>query len=167
MIKAIETTYKGYRFRSRLEARWGVFFDGLGVKWQYEPEGFELPDGTWYLPDFYINAQGLYAPGAHGYGPWLEVKGTEPSAAEVEKLRQLCESHCSYGLLVYGSVDEAKVIHIHKEGFFAGVTHPIEMLDWLGYPRDSDFDETIRRFELAIAKAKTARFEHGQSGALA
>ena len=26
-IKAIETYYKGYRFRSRLEARWAVFFD--------------------------------------------------------------------------------------------------------------------------------------------
>jgi hypothetical protein len=25
--KAIETHYKGYRFRSRLEARWAVFFD--------------------------------------------------------------------------------------------------------------------------------------------
>jgi hypothetical protein len=28
-IKAIETSYKGYRFRSRLEARWAVFFDAL------------------------------------------------------------------------------------------------------------------------------------------
>ena len=26
-IKPIETHYKGYRFRSRLEARWAVFFD--------------------------------------------------------------------------------------------------------------------------------------------
>ena len=29
MIKAIETVYNGYRFRSRLEARWAVFFDAL------------------------------------------------------------------------------------------------------------------------------------------
>jgi hypothetical protein len=28
-IKAIETRYKGYRFRSRLEARWSVFFDAM------------------------------------------------------------------------------------------------------------------------------------------
>jgi hypothetical protein len=27
MIKAIETRYKGYRFRSRLEARWAVRFE--------------------------------------------------------------------------------------------------------------------------------------------
>ena len=26
-IKPIETKYNGYRFRSRLEARWAVFFD--------------------------------------------------------------------------------------------------------------------------------------------
>lgn len=28
-VKAIDTVYKGYRFRSRLEARWAVFFDAL------------------------------------------------------------------------------------------------------------------------------------------
>lgn len=51
-IKAIQTEYKGYKFRSRLEARWAVFFDALGVGWEYEPEGFDLPSGLKYLPDF-------------------------------------------------------------------------------------------------------------------
>jgi hypothetical protein len=51
MIKAIETRYANCRFRSRLEARWAVFFDHLGVKWEYEPEGFDTPAGP-YLPDF-------------------------------------------------------------------------------------------------------------------
>ena len=50
-IKAIETEYKGYRFRSRLEARWAVFFETMGIPWDYETEGFEV-DGTRYLPDF-------------------------------------------------------------------------------------------------------------------
>lgn len=54
MIKAIETYYNGYRFRSRLEARWAVFFDALGIKYEYEPEGYELSDGSKYLPDFYL-----------------------------------------------------------------------------------------------------------------
>lgn len=54
MIKAIETEYNGYRFRSRLEARWAVFFDQAGITYEYEPEGFELEDGTRYLPDFYL-----------------------------------------------------------------------------------------------------------------
>ena len=49
----IPTTYHGYRFRSRLEARWAVYFDVLGARWEYEKEGFNV-NGTWYLPDFYL-----------------------------------------------------------------------------------------------------------------
>jgi hypothetical protein len=41
-ILPIETLYRGYRFRSRLEARWAVFFDVAGIPWQYEVEGFDL-----------------------------------------------------------------------------------------------------------------------------
>lgn len=47
----IPTRYKGYHFRSRLEARWAVFFDRLALGWEYEPQGYVL-DGTPYLPDF-------------------------------------------------------------------------------------------------------------------
>ena len=52
-IKAIETVYKGFRFRSRLEARWAVFFDQFGLRWEYEREGYDL-DGVRYLPDFWL-----------------------------------------------------------------------------------------------------------------
>jgi hypothetical protein len=70
-IKAIETVYKGYRFRSRLEARWAVFFDALGVKWEYEQQGYEIKslcgNHKWlYLPDFYLPDLGAHA----------EVKGS-------------------------------------------------------------------------------------------
>ena len=54
MIKAIETKYKGYRFRSRLEARWAVFFDAMGIKYEYEKEGYDLGELGWYLPDFWL-----------------------------------------------------------------------------------------------------------------
>lgn len=64
-IKPIQTRYKGHHFRSRLEARYAVFLDHLGVLWQYEPEGFELTSGR-YLPDFFL-------PAVNG-GTWLEVK---------------------------------------------------------------------------------------------
>lgn len=57
MIKAIETVYNGYRFRSRLEARWAVFFDELGVKWTYEQEGYDLGAAGWYLPDFALEVE--------------------------------------------------------------------------------------------------------------
>ena len=42
MIKSIETYYKGYLCRSRTEARWMVAFDRAGIKYEYEPEGFDL-----------------------------------------------------------------------------------------------------------------------------
>lgn len=60
MIKAIETVYRGYRFRSRLEARWAVFFDKLSIAWEYEKEGYELKN-RWYLPDFWLPEFRLFA----------------------------------------------------------------------------------------------------------
>ena len=59
-MKAIETIYNGYRFRSRLEAKWAIFFDELKIKYQYELEGYELPNGMRYLPDFYIESMDVY-----------------------------------------------------------------------------------------------------------
>jgi len=90
-IKAIETVYKGYRFRSRLEARWAVFFDACGVKWEYEPEGYDLGDGLLYLPDFLLHGvtigHGTYAQNCDVY---VEVKGqmTEEDAAKMKRFAQ-------------------------------------------------------------------------------
>ena len=64
-MKAIETEYNGYRFRSRLEARWAVFFDAVGILYDYELEGFEFDSGMRYLPDFYLPELNM----------WVEVKG--------------------------------------------------------------------------------------------
>lgn len=59
MITPIETIYKGWRFRSRLEARWAVFFETMGIEWEYEPETFWLPEfDEAYLPDFRILLDG-------------------------------------------------------------------------------------------------------------
>lgn len=65
-MKAIQTEYRGYKFRSRLEARWAVFFDMLAIKYQYEAEGYELTNGKSYLPDFYLPDYDMY----------VEVKGS-------------------------------------------------------------------------------------------
>lgn len=59
-MRPIETKYKGYRFRSRLEARWAVCFDFMRIRWEYEPEGFVTPFGP-YLPDFWLPDWGVYA----------------------------------------------------------------------------------------------------------
>lgn len=63
MIKSIDTVYNGFKFRSRLEARWAVFFDNLSIKYEYEKEGYDL-NGEWYLPDFWIN----------DWNCWVEIK---------------------------------------------------------------------------------------------
>lgn len=54
-IQAIETNYKGYKMRSRLEARWAVWLDAVKLVWRYEDQGFDLGEnGGWYLPDFWL-----------------------------------------------------------------------------------------------------------------
>jgi hypothetical protein len=63
--KAMEVLYSGKVFRSRLEARWAVFLDLLGVNWDYEPCHYEVGPDLYYLPDFYLPDQQA----------WLEVKG--------------------------------------------------------------------------------------------
>lgn len=77
-MKPIETRYAGHSFRSRLEARWAVFFDKLGVRWRYESQGYIVgvgPDEEPYLPDFRLP----------DFGAWVEVKG-EPSERDLRIL---------------------------------------------------------------------------------
>lgn len=125
IIKPIETRYAGCRFRSRLEARWAVFFDTLGIPWEYEPEGLlvswrlSLHEGRFrYLPDFRLPDLGL----------WVEVKGEWTK----EECHQFCNAAasissqdgggCSDGndVMVLGSVPRPGdswapwVLHMHK-----------------------------------------------------
>jgi len=51
-IAAIETEYRGYKFRSRLEAKWAAFFDALDWDWEYEPVEYN----GWF-PDFSIRGE--------------------------------------------------------------------------------------------------------------
>ena len=77
-LKAIDTFYNGYRFRSRLEARWAIFFDEMKIKYEYEKEGYDL-DGVWYLPDFWIPS----------WKAFVEIKGQEPTQREIDKCLKL------------------------------------------------------------------------------
>ena len=43
-----------------------MFFQTLGVPWEYEPEGFKLSTGEWYLPDFRITLTDCVL--------WVEIK---------------------------------------------------------------------------------------------
>lgn len=79
-IEALPSYWRGNLFRSRTEARWAVFFDAVGLRWEYEPEGFKLSDGTWYLPDFWLPEMKM----------WAEVKPDDgPTDEENDKGRLL------------------------------------------------------------------------------
>lgn len=102
-IKPIETEYNGYRFRSRLEARWAVFFDIARIKYVYEPEGFQLEDGTYYLPDFYLPEYDVY----------VEVKRNTPDG--ISEITNKCWKAVVWGgpikaILVLSDIPEGRSV---------------------------------------------------------
>lgn len=107
-IKAIETIYNGYKFRSRLEARWAVFFDNAGIKYEYEPEGFTDGD-LCYLPDFYLPEHNVY----------VEVKPhREGFEKEIEKSLHFVNSD----------------LKIKRLMFVQEIPNPNEYSSWFLYP---------------------------------
>jgi hypothetical protein len=179
MIKAIETQYKGYRFRSRLEARWAVFFDAVGIEWEYEPEGYNI-NGIMYLPDFYLPRIKTYA----------EVKPAGLSEDEIDKVNALAlESGCRVILLVgipdkettylvaephstikeFGTLENLKEIMADPDNYI--ITNDDKTLclfySECGYSlllvASAKRSERNLSFTDAFIKAKSARFEHGET----
>lgn len=173
-LKAIETVYKGYRFRSRLEARWAVFFDALGIKWEYEKEGFDLGDAGWYLPDFWLPEIAM----------WAEVKAQKLNDEESEKALQLWlkSGHpvielvgipecCAYDawVNVYQGSDGLCAYNI---GFY--LTNKTVCGGHIPTSRDIDIDRYTTeyiddpdsifdaQYRSAVRKARQVRFEHGE-----
>lgn len=164
MIKAIETLYKGYRFRSRLEARWAVFFDRLGLTWQYEPEGFELVTGR-YLPDFLVE------------GVWVEVKPTRDS--DLSKPRALAAAGKQVVVCIGDPSDKAQLAFLPDHFLPAGRSHANAA--WFTNIQKyrpvfwaySEFDPgdhvdifVCDEVPLAAISARSARFEHGEQPTL-
>lgn len=184
VIKAIETIYKGYRFRSRLEARWAVFFDAMGIAWQYEPQGYVLPGDVCYLPDFLLT----------DCATWIEVKGSD--SALDRSLMQLaavnlpqipCRGESGPSLMILGPIpepvaedvgdwgwvelDRSEESYVSRGGFGSFLKN---MRPWWHDGNNSESwtvpvlcsheygsDESVA----AYRAARSARFEHGESGA--
>lgn len=161
-IKAIETVYKGYRFRSRLEARWAVFFDHLGLRWEYEPEGFELGGGVRYLPDFKllnITRTGRYV--------FVEVK---PEGDPGVKAREFAEKSGHWLILLDGP-PSLRTYSLMVDSFCKDLQLAFTekgLLGRYGEPGMARLDLSGRshsKVEDAVDAARSARFEFGQSGA--
>lgn len=152
-MKPIETHWKGYRFRSRLEARWAVFMTAAGIRWEYEPEGFDLGELGWYLPDFIC----LHNPGR---GPYVEIKPTRPNSRELEKLVTVCAlargGDGAYGAFIWGAPGNEEWISIHKDGFLDGGENTTDLIGYL-----SSF-LLKGSYQNAVEAARSARFEHGE-----
>lgn len=164
-IAPIQTAYAGYRFRSRLEARWAVFFDAISLRWEYEPEGFDLGSHGWYLPDFYLPDL--------GGGTWVEVKPTDDCVpADEGKWLALVEGTGKDLLFACGAPapQEYQVLspvdyghgHWSEVCFNRKYLPPLNhdgkpRLFWVpGSPEDADCI-------YACIAARSARFEHGET----
>lgn len=181
-IKAIETRYAGCLFRSRLEARWAVFFDTFGINWEYEPQGFELPNGARYLPDFLLP----------DCGTWVEVKGHEAALDKqllIEAARHLPHVHNKVGepcggLMILGPIPRVDpsgwdwgwpIIDSHDDTghnrWVFGTYHK-NRRPWWANPNTDILDtwtqpvlcdEYVDQAVDAYTAARSARFEHGQT----
>lgn len=162
--RAIETRYQGYRFRSRTEARWAVFFDHLGLPWEYEPEGFELPGGVRYLPDFKI-------------GPfWFEVK---PVGGSTEKVKLFASQVDAFVFVLDGPPELQAYLGWHFSDGRLAEENIAFMPGWSKYAPgytstgeadrrrfpSGSFPEVLDDLRAAVNAARSARFEHGESGA--
>ena len=176
VVSAIQTHYDGFHFRSRLEARWAVFFNTAGIGWDYEPEGIVVTHRhrpIKYLPDFWLHT-----------GQWAEVKGMlEPD--RFIRLMAIANglSDCGRGndLVVFGDIPRSRdvrwPIQLHRhEGRLWGV--PWHAGPECPIPCRAIPEEKIT-MELLIAgfpavmpewaedpmdRARMARFEWGESG---
>lgn len=158
-----------------------MFFDTIGMAYEYEPEGFELSDGTLYLPDFYLPASSSF----------FEVKGVMDRESG-HKIKQFIKEgqHLTVGYpdmtfdtcddwwgdsLSLAGVDNSYLCECVKCGglWFMGIAgfygcrccgeydgdgHFVMLLagDGKGWHEDSDAIQ-------ARLKAKQARFEHGET----
>lgn len=102
-FKRKRAIYKGICFRSKLEARWAVVFDMLGVEWIYEPETLKSTftgEPIYYRPDFYFPEFDMYG----------EVKPSDEKLFEIQdKLSVMVDygGPLSEGIIILGTIPDS------------------------------------------------------------
>jgi len=170
-IPSIPTAFDGWIFRSRLEARWAVFFKELGIEFQYEPEGFALP-GTNYLPDFYLPQVRQFA----------ECKPITLTVEEKQKTLLLSDATNCPVLMLVGPPDFRIYDAVHPMRFEDGTLDRFECdylldIDWhdrkffgqgrlygcTGWERGVKLSPLAftEQYAAAVVLARTFRFDEG------
>ena len=175
--QAIQTRYKGYHFRSRLEARWAVFYDNWNFYnghawWDYEPEGVEFK-GIRYLPDFLYHTPS-----------WRIIIEIKPLQLEMDgDTYERVVREAFNKLIIAAQYFDARFAFLHEGIPGEHYSHRIDMTEFSDYTLEeiltlpNDF-YLIERFiwkskysygvdaddAKAVNAARSARFEHGECG---
>lgn len=176
-IAPIGGIYGGRWYRSRLECRWAFFLDELSIKYRYEPEGYRLPDGRQYLPDFYL-------PQIDGFA---EVKPTsEKLSQQMWAITEFIQA--GMGSKILFLIDEPgfkpymMMRPVHLAGGFVESNMTNAILDVFYRPKllteehrlfedvpDYNFEreeDFTLEYRDAVYMARAARFDHGTEGVL-
>jgi hypothetical protein len=193
-IKAIETHYAGCRFRSRLEARWAVFLNHLDIEWDYEPEGFQfdgeryLPDFFLHEKKIFLEVKGAHTKAADDLDRYLRFAANLPYPHEIgddggimgpaplyvvgnipQKINALGAIRC---LAPFGRAlpkwlppgqDAHLLFGLDESNPDLCVEAPAGHVIWQWanvFWRPASHDDVVA----AAAAARSARFEHGESG---
>jgi hypothetical protein len=159
-----------------LEARWAVFFDALGIEWEYEPQGYDLGELGWYLPDFVIH------PFGSSVSTYMEIKpDKDVSEKDAKKFlafaEGIIESDATGVVLICAGDPMADQISMFgkldgiKRSSFYGVDHKTFIPVWvliskgIAAVQAMDHESKIKHASTviqAMKKARQARFEHGE-----
>lgn len=166
-MPAIETKYNDLPFRSRLEAKWAVFLDAMGIDYEYEREGYTL-GGLWYLPDFWLPLPKEHAE-FEGAGYWLEIKPRLLTPREELQIKRLVRQtgHPAYAICGRVGIGEYLVSNWAMDRETKEVSQLYKDSDdyYIHFSmwnrlQPSNVDVA---FEDALNMARAARFEHGDT----
>lgn len=149
-LKPIQTWWNGLYFRSRLEARWALFYDQLGIQYVYEREGFDLGEGLWYLPDFWLPEQEIF----------VEVKPVFPEpgdGARIKAEKLAISTGCIVAIAFgnIGSIDSSDWPNFHRVYYPSnGMTDILSDVQWGKIRNHSKY-----MLDHHAAKYRTARID--------
>lgn len=141
-----------------------LFFQTLDIEFEYEPEGFQLQNGTLYLPDFYLPQIRM----------WGEVKPMYLSQREETKCSLLASGTGFNCLWLIGPPDfKSYYAATWDFGAYTIVDYSLD-IDWHNriyyskehrlflqpnYPPKLDLTLFSQKYAEAVYAARTARFE--------